>query len=112
MPLELPVVAAKERALPGQDPRAEPEAGAGAGAGRGGPVRAGAECGPRSVLLLLLLHLCVFTVLGMLLFTGEKVPPLPAPARPCPRPPCGAPSVLLGPAEMEAQVRPPAQTRD
>ncbi|KAK2493622.1 hypothetical protein MC885_008397 [Smutsia gigantea] len=39
-----------------------------------------------SVLLLLLLHLCVFTMLGMLLFTGEKVlprPPLPVapPAR-------------------------------
>lgn len=28
---------------------------------------------PSSVVLLLALHLCVFTMLGMLLFTGEKV---------------------------------------
>ena len=35
-----------------------------------------AECPRRlpSVLLLLALHLCVFTMFGMLLFTGEKVP--------------------------------------
>ena len=29
---------------------------------------------PSSVMLLLALHLCVFTMFGMLLFTGEKVP--------------------------------------
>lgn len=29
---------------------------------------------PPSVVLLLALHLCVFTMLGMLLFTGDKVP--------------------------------------
>lgn len=38
-----------------------------------------------SVVLLLALHLCVFTMLGMLLFTGEKVRTVLLPLGPAPR---------------------------
>lgn len=40
---------------------------------------------PSSVVLLLALHLCVFTMLGMLLFTGEKVRTALLPLGPAPR---------------------------
>lgn len=107
-----PTVAA--RGARGRLPR-EPAAGGPREAGPGphpvwrvGTCPALSAASPPSVVLLLALHLCVFTMFGMLLFTGEKVPAASAALRlvggralgePASRGPCRA---ALGPAGKRA----------